>query len=1023
MSTSHVAKSGRNSYHLNGSDTTYQQRTTNTGPVGPQSEVTKVMRCPIYVAAAWLVALAALAEAAEHVQKRTARAARLQGQLVLDGSPDEPAWQDASVNTGFMRPLSRAMSGALASGKPVPHEAQTEFRVLYDDTTLYIGLVCHEPHPEQIKIKATEPHDDALWADDDIELFIDPTGVRDTYYQFAVNAKAMKTDLYLIEKGNTGLGGWSTVWTAKTWIGADRWTAEIAIPFAAFHLAPIATDRPWAFQVCRTRKPKPAYYSVWSPASGYHKIDEIGHLAGLELSKHVLPMLGEKPELQLDPVGKGYAVNAALWLENMSSRPFDGTVTLRIDTPGAAHGIASVKLGPGERRQVALAGATVPQAGKYTHYFTARERGASADCFTRRYLGRFRYETFQLRITSPHYRDIIYATQQVDAIAGHVDLALPREKLDRMWLEVTLTSPSGRERQQVTRPIADRHVAFCFPVWDAAIGEYPLSVRLLTRQGRKDAAVASKTRVIRRLGRATGVEVRVDKGGNLCVNGVPLFVRGWYGSQRYMISSSSFTYAQLPRSINFMMGGSQEQALRQGFYTLYGLSRTVPDSRRDEPLAEDVKLKVRAAIERVRHDSHIVGYYLSDEPECRGVSVEYLKSAYEFIKELDPYRFVLIVSRAPAQYVEACDVICPHPYLSPRVDKGVRKFGNPMTKLITVTREAVTAARGRKAAWIMPQTFRYRGADHPTFRESRWFTMAGVANGVKGVVPFIFNGYWNHLESRIAMTYVFEELAFLEAPWIASDSDVPIEVTSEVPVSAVAKLYGPPKRRVKHLYIVAANETRTPTKATFNVPAVAKARLKDRLVVLRENRLVKIEGSTFTDSFGPLGVHVYTTNDRLPSLKSLTSIEAEIAAALARGRRQGDLLGNASVTWRVSQGLETVLDNDDEIHGNLIDGVLDSAGWFPVYGSRAGLTIAFDKPVSFQRVWLYSPNLRGLELKASLDGATWQVVHTWRDQSLPELTWQGEPVATRFLQFVPKQTRNGFGSWSVPEITELALYR
>ena len=456
-----------------------------------------MMRPSVCMAAAWFAALAAVAEDAQPTQKRTARAVRARGSLTVDGVPDERVWQDAPVNTGFVHPLSRSMSGALASGKPVLQEAQTEFRVLYDDATLYIGIVCHEPHPEQIRIRATEVHDDALWSDDDIELFIDPTGVRDTYYQFAVNAKGMKTDLHRIEKGNTGLGGWSTVWTAKTKIGADRWTAEIAIPFAAFHLAPIAAHRPWAFQVCRTRKPKPAYYSLWSPASGYHKIDEIGYLAGIELSKHVLPMLGEKPELQLDPDGGGYAVRTSLWLENQSSRVFDGAVTLRIDTPGATRGTASVKLAPGERRRVVLSGATVPQAGKYTHYFTARERNASADCFARRYLGWFRYETFRLRVTSPHYRDTVYATQEVDAIAGHVDLALPREKLRGMWLEVTLASPGGRERQQVTRPIVDQRVAFSFPVWDAAVGEYPLSVRLMSKQGRKDTVVASQTRVIR----------------------------------------------------------------------------------------------------------------------------------------------------------------------------------------------------------------------------------------------------------------------------------------------------------------------------------------------------------------------------------------------------------------------------------------------------------------------------------------------------------------------------------------------
>ena len=42
--------------------------------------------------------------------------------------------------------------------------------------------------------------------------------------------------------------------------------------------------------------------------------------------------------------------------------------------------------------------------------------------------------------------------------------------------------------------------------------------------------------------------------------------------------------------------------------------------------------------------------------------------------------------------------------------------------------------------------------------------------------------------------------------------------------------------------------------------------------MLRENRVVQVTGTSFADEFGPLGAHVYTTNDNLPYLKGLKAI-------------------------------------------------------------------------------------------------------------------------------------------------------
>jgi hypothetical protein len=102
--------------------------------------------------------------------KRHAAAARLEGKLVLDGKLDDAAWERAPVNTGFEMPLG------VANRKPIPDDAQTSFRVLYDDSTIYFGIRCNEPKMNDLVVQAARQHDAAMWSDDDVELFFDPVG-------------------------------------------------------------------------------------------------------------------------------------------------------------------------------------------------------------------------------------------------------------------------------------------------------------------------------------------------------------------------------------------------------------------------------------------------------------------------------------------------------------------------------------------------------------------------------------------------------------------------------------------------------------------------------------------------------------------------------------------------------------------------------------------------------------------------------------------------------------------------------
>jgi len=283
-------------------------------------------------------------------------------------------------------------------------------------------------------------------------------------------------------------------------------------------------------------------------------------------------------------------------------------------------------------------------------------------------------------------------------------------------------------------------------------------------------------------------------------------------------------------------------------------------------------------------------------------------------------------------------------------------------------------------------------------------------------VPFIFNGYWGHLENRVAMDAVFEELAFLAPVWCAPESARDAS-TDNPGVDVIAKYYKPrPQDSRGHTFIVAANQSYEPASATLSVPVLAQNG-NQRLLVLREDRLVPVTDGTFTDEFEGLGVHIYTTLEALPHLETLSELKGKITAALRRPADEGNLLALGQVKWCIGEwGAGFQSDSD------LADGITDTTAWLPFYGDRTQCLICFEKPVSFSRVVLHTPTIKSADLDIWADGE-WQTIHQWEDEYLHRLEYTGQTVTTDRVRIRPTAQRLGYGSWVMVEITELGIYR
>src|SRR5262245_4350654 len=72
---------------------------------------------------------------------RTSRAISTDAAIRVDGSLDEPAWTQALVSSGFLQKDPR-------EGEPATEE--TEIRILYTKTSLFLGIRCSDSDPSHV---------------------------------------------------------------------------------------------------------------------------------------------------------------------------------------------------------------------------------------------------------------------------------------------------------------------------------------------------------------------------------------------------------------------------------------------------------------------------------------------------------------------------------------------------------------------------------------------------------------------------------------------------------------------------------------------------------------------------------------------------------------------------------------------------------------------------------------------------------------------------------------------------------
>ena len=211
------------------------------------------------------------------------RTPRINAHVDLDGTLDNPVWQQAAVLTGFSE--YQPVDG-------LPAEDSTDVLVWYSPTAIYFGVRAYEVHGA---VHATEANRDKINGDDNVQVIIRPFINAHQALVFGVNPLGVQQDGTITEGVTTvrGFGVSNQVGPDSTDLSPDfvyeskgrltpyGYEVEIRIPFRSLKF-PSSSPQDWGINVIR-RVQHSGHVDSWYPAklAGSSYLMQSGVLAGL----------------------------------------------------------------------------------------------------------------------------------------------------------------------------------------------------------------------------------------------------------------------------------------------------------------------------------------------------------------------------------------------------------------------------------------------------------------------------------------------------------------------------------------------------------------------------------------------------------------------------------------------------------------------------------------------------------------------------------------------------------------------
>jgi len=783
---------------------------------------------------------------------------------VIDGKLDDPSWQKASVVNLFI------------PCKTIEPSQKTKVYCLCDEEKIYFAFECRE---QKINlIAATQiSRDNAIFSDQDsISVFVQPDYKKDLYYQFSLNPLGTQRDLRFYGKILPGYHKilqnaifWDGKWETKTYIGEDKWIAEIAIPFALFEITP-ETPNLWRIALERCEKPN-RESSIWPTSASWDQPEEFGFIKlDVDFSKFWIDFdiisfgksfIKENKDTQIIEIKEGFD-KLKIKIKNNTGQ----NQNLNIYSIGFSMNKAYISLSPYEEK-ICFLPYEIRGNGKQTLQIEIREHNTII--FTK---------TIKIIVTplitiSP---DLNYYTREKKVNLKIIKNFSSPEKLLGV-LEIINRDNKKIYEQKILLKTKEEVIFTSFPIQNFPTGKYKI---LFTVYQNKKILLKKDEEIYKYP--ENPIEIKIDKWQNILnVSGKPIIPIGW------VCGKDQLTFLQ-------------EGGFNLAFYYIHSGADTdykekFPTSKEDMPklksfldtaLENNIKVIVaigslldmsgynpsiyttsfsfeyfKSCISIFANHPAILGWYIADEPELhRSLHEQKIKDAYEFIKNVDPYHPVFIVhciSPSIFNYEKYTDIIGVDPYPLPRTKKAINYFDS--FNQISHSLDIAKLTDEKKPIMVVLQAFPWCYESDVPFRipNEKEIKCMFYLSFIKGANIFLFfySGdpklpwyiFRDGKELWEGTKKIVKQINYLQEILILPNLETNIKV--ECPSDTIEFII---KRSKDAMYIISVNTKNYPIYAKF------KNLLKCKLIeVLFENRKIVVNQNSFIDKFENFDVHIY----------------------------------------------------------------------------------------------------------------------------------------------------------------------
>lgn len=157
---------------------------------------------------------------------------------VIDGVLDESLWADIPALMQFVQ--AEPLEG-------LPASQETDVRIAYDDTAIFIGVRLTDSDP--LRIVTTDTSRDAGLGDQDsFQIVFDTFQDRQNGFVFGTNVAGAQFDAQIRNQGSPS-ASWDASWDVRTRTDESGWTAEFRIPLRTLRYAP--PPQTWGINLMR----------------------------------------------------------------------------------------------------------------------------------------------------------------------------------------------------------------------------------------------------------------------------------------------------------------------------------------------------------------------------------------------------------------------------------------------------------------------------------------------------------------------------------------------------------------------------------------------------------------------------------------------------------------------------------------------------------------------------------------------------------------------------------------------------